>query len=246
MTAPSKESKKQLSQLQKMVRAQPRTAEEWLVAKSKVPSAFTVNQDGNYVVPSIQQGTKEYIIEVRPEVPATSSYIQSWFQTRRTSLEEPERMVTEAKRNLQAVMTAYKAGSATLADVLGANQMVHDEMCKLSELVKFPRETENLTGVLTERNLTFDRYDTRKVGDTVTRTTYSFFPWKTFWMSPDVADSLALKEVEETAEAEAEAEAAGSVTDGVPTANKRQALTPKQVAIMKARQKAKAAVGRNF
>jgi len=210
---------------------QPRTVDEWLKAKLKKPYDFVTNKDGNLVVPSSAAGTAETILEIRPEVPATNEYIQEFFKKRLESLKEPEEMYTTAKRNLQAIMTSYKSGQATISDVIDANQTVHDEECKLITLAKFPREMEpGIKGII-ESTLTLNPYDNRTVAEGVNYVRYTTFPWQAFWMSPEFAETVELQQAQQ-----ALLESQQVPENG--TAPKRN-YTPQQIAIMRARSKAK-------
>jgi len=209
---------------------QPRTVDEWLNAKIKKPYDFVTNKDGNLVIPSSVAGTAETILEVTPEVPATKEYIQEFFKKRLESLKEPEEMYTAAKRNLQKIMSSYKSGQATISDVIDANQTVHDEECKLITLAKFPREMEDGIKGIIEATLTLNPYDKRTVAEGVNYVRYTTFPWQAFWMSPEVAQSIELQEVQQSL-----LESQQPAAESAPKRN----YTPQQIAIMRARSKAK-------
>jgi hypothetical protein len=210
--------------IQKAIRTQPRTVDEWLVARAKFPSEFTVNQDGDLVSPAFKDGTASSVIELRPEVPASKEHIQTFFTKRLEGLKEPEEIYTSAKRHLHEVIRSYKAGQATIADVLGANQDVHDAECRISEKAKFPRYSVELTGSLIESDLTFERYEARPIAERVYSVEYTTFPWNAFWMPPSAAEEqAALPAVQEDAGSEQ------------PQPKRRSALTPQQRAIIAAR-----------
>ena len=209
---------------------QPRTVNEWLEAKLKKPYDFVTNKDGNLVVPSSVAGTAETILEITPEVPATKEYIQEFFKKRLESLKEPEEMYTAAKRNLQKTMTLYKSGQASISDVIDANQTVHDEECKLITLAKFPREMEHGIKGIIESTLTLNPYDNRTVAEGVNYVRYTPFPWQAFWMPPEVAQSIELQEVQQSL-----LESQQPTAESAP----KRTYTPQQIAIMRARSKAK-------
>jgi hypothetical protein len=210
---------------------QPRTVNEWLEAKLKYPHTFVTNKDGNLVVPPNTAGSTETILEIKPEVPASASYIQEFFKKRLESLKEPEELYTVAKRNLQQTMSLYKSGQATVSDVLDANQIVQDEERKLITVAKFPREMEEGIKGIIESTLTLNPYDNRTVAEGVNYVRYATFPWQAFWMQPEVAESIELQEAQQ-----ALLESQQVPENG--TAPKRN-YTPRQLAIMRARSKAK-------
>jgi len=210
--------------IQKAIRTQPRTVDEWLVAKGKFPSEFTVNQDGDLVSPAIQDGTASSVIELKPEVPASKEHVRTFFTKRLEELKEPEEVYTSAKRHLHEVIQSYRSGQATVSDVISANQDVHDAECRLSEKAKFPRYSVELTGSLIESDLTFERYESRPIAERVYSVEYTVFPWQAFWM-PQTAVYEQVTEAQEPTGARSQEQ----------EQKKRTPLTPQQRAIIAAR-----------
>jgi len=181
MTDRAKEAR--LKAMRTTLGKQPTTVDEWLTAKAQFPKNFTVDKEGNLIVPPLKQNESEKTIVLEPEVPATLDHIQSFFANKRTSLKEPEEQYTSAKRNLHEVMNGYKAGLISVSDVLDANHNVHTAECTLNALAKLPRKINtDLTGSLQERDLTMQHYADRPIADTVTQVTYTTFPYNAFWM----------------------------------------------------------------
>jgi hypothetical protein len=221
--------------IQKAIHTQPRTVDEWIKAKvaqnGKFSDYFTVNQDGDLTSPAFKDGDAPSVIELTPEVPASKEYIQTFFKKRREDLRESEEVYTSAKRHLHSVMGAYKAGQATIADVLGANQDVHDAECKVSEKAKFPRNSNELTGTLVESDLSFQRYEARPIAERVYSVEYTTFPWKAFWMAPTNAGEI-------------EEQGGEALVEPVQEPKQKRALTPQQRAIIAARRGASGTAGK--
>ena len=79
-----------MKQMRTELGKQPTTVAEWLVAKTKFPKDFTVDKEGNLVVPPIKLGDSEQILVVTPEVPATATIVNDYFTKKRESLKELE------------------------------------------------------------------------------------------------------------------------------------------------------------
>jgi hypothetical protein len=170
-----------MKQMRTELGKQPTTVAEWLHAKTKFPKDFTINTEGDFIVPPVNPGDSEQILVVKPEVPATIETIQGFFAKRKESLKEPEENYTSAKRQLHEVITAYNAGLVGIPDVLDANQNVHIAECTLNAAAKLPRSIQDLTGTLEEKDLTLDHYAKRSIAEKVSQVTYSVFPWNAFW-----------------------------------------------------------------
>jgi hypothetical protein len=179
MTDRAKE--RMMKQMRTELGKQPTTVAEWLVAKTKFPKEFRVDKEGNLVIPPIKLGDSEQILVVTPEVPAPANTINEYFTKKRESLKDLEEKYTSAKRNLQDVITGYKAGLITVADVLDANHNVHTAECGLNAASKLPRTIQDLTGSLQERDLSLQHYADRSIADKVSQVQYTTFPWQAFW-----------------------------------------------------------------
>ena len=163
----------------------PTTVEEWLEAKVKAPTRFTVDESGDLVVPPYKAGEAEVTIITRQKTPATADHVRRFFAARNESLKEPEAEFAEAKRNLQVVYAAYKREEASIDEVLDANQLAAQAQIKVNALVKFPRNFEPLEGLL-NNDLSFDWYRRAKIPVPVGTMQSTVFPWKAFWtVAPD-------------------------------------------------------------
>jgi len=220
-----REKERRMKQMRAEFGKQPTTAAEWITAKARFPNRFTVDKDGNFLSPPINPGDSEKIIVVEPEVPAGVEQIKGFFAKRQASLKEPEESYTSAKRHLQEVMTAYRAGLVTVADVLDANHLVHIAECTLNSAAKFPRKLNtDLTGALAERDLSFQHYADRSIAEKVVQVTYTTFPWEAFWTASTASDVSEEGKEEEQKQEEQEVKP-------------KRTLTPQQRAIIASRRK---------
>jgi DNA-binding NarL/FixJ family response regulator len=80
--------------------------------------------------------------------------------------------------------------------------------------------------------LTLNPYDKRTVAEGVNYVRYTPFPWQAFWMPPEVAETIELQQAQQ-----ALLESQEPAGESAPKRN----LTPRQLAIMRARSKAKTA-----
>lgn len=164
----------------------PTTVEEWLEAKVRAPSRFTVDENGDLVIPPYKAGESEVTIVHRASAPATADHILKHYKARNEALKEPEAEYAEAKRNVQTVYAAYKREAASIDEVLQANENVRKAEIKINSLVKYPRNFEELQGLLVN-DLNFDWYRRTKIPVPVGTMQSTVFPWKVFWTAaPDV------------------------------------------------------------
>lgn len=170
-----------------MPTTRPTTVEEWIQAKKIAPIQFTVDSNGDLVVPPFKAGEAEMTIPLRAKQPATDEHIKKFFLDRIQSLKEAEEEFAAAKREAQQMYIAYKREEAELPDLLKANKKVAEAQVKLTALVKFPRSYELLKG-LVENDLSFDWYRRSKIADPVGTVITTEFPWKAFWT--EAADQI--------------------------------------------------------
>lgn len=154
------------------------TKEEWFEAKLKYSTKYTVSPQGDMVTSSDPGATT---IELIPQVLASTEFIQDKLDTRSQKRLEAETRYTTAKRVLFDITKQYKAKSKTLADVLNANQEVHNAECILNSITKDPRYITKLEGLM-GKELYDNPYDATKIAEPVLAGVYSSFPWSFFWM----------------------------------------------------------------
>ena len=188
--------------MQKTLRTQPTSVNEWIYAKTKFPSIFQVNKDGDLISSGINEGESDKIIVLNPDVPATPDYVKAYFSKRLQDLKDPEEQYSSAKKHLHETIAAYRNKQATIADVLGANQDVHDTECILNAIAKLPRSIELLIG-LDQSDLSMNSYDKYSISEPVITSMYSEFPWKAFWMPAKIAEDIESAVVEEETDQEA-------------------------------------------
>lgn len=162
----------------KPVTKQITTKEEWFEEKIKYPTKYTLSPQGDLVTSSDPGATT---IELIPQVLASVEFIQDKLDTRSQKRLEAETRYTTAKRSLFEVTKQYKAQSKTLADVLNANQEVHNAECILNGITKDPRYIKKLEGLM-GKELYDNPYDATKIAEPVLAGVYSSFPWSFFWM----------------------------------------------------------------
>lgn len=215
---------------------QPTTIEDWVKAKRLFPSEFGYTESGDLEVPPIAPSDIKKIIELPRYVPGSAEYIQDYFKTRKDELKEPEEKYTIAKRQLHDKMMEYKNGDISVSEILAFNQNVREEEAKLNMIAKLPRKIRDLKSITElkspqENELNFDWYRRNPVAEPVLQTTYTTFPIRGFWMpAPEVKESDVFPEEQSEIEGQqSEAE------DQNQLSKPKKALTPQQIAIIRAR-----------
>jgi hypothetical protein len=103
---------------------QPKTVSEWLDAKIKKPSLFTLTSEGNLRIPPIQSGESEHILDT-PEYEAESGdNLKTYFKDRSEKITTIKENYSEARRYLFKIYREYKSGRATVSEYLIANKQV--------------------------------------------------------------------------------------------------------------------------
>lgn len=119
-------SEKSKKSSRRKVKEQPKTVEEWLEARIKEPSVFTLSSEGNLVAPAVKSGESEIILDCPQYYNASKGQIQNLLQKRSEKISELKIKYSKARRNLFEIYKEYKAGIATIDQVLTANKEVSE------------------------------------------------------------------------------------------------------------------------
>ena len=203
--APTKqESKDEISKLlKKHIKKQPTSIEEWTKAR-KIPELhdiFKYTQDGDLEIGRVLEGDQIKIITLTEYKEASAQFIHTKLNEKKEQIKKAEEEYMISKRNLQNIMTEYLASDksgADIAEVLRANQEVHDKECILNTLVKYPRDIKELdTRKLEESVLTLNPYDKKIIVDPVMYINYSYFSPELLFMPSEEENNLNLQESNE-------------------------------------------------
>jgi hypothetical protein len=186
----AKAAKKREKKIQKEIGKQPTTVDEWMRAKAKLPSMFTVTADGDLVSPPFGTG-QELTIYLPPQTSTTIDEQKEFYRNRVAELAEPEEMFAQAKRRLREVVQAYASGQVTAHDVLEANNEVHQAECILNSKMKGKRYIQEKINMIS-RDLTLNVYDTMNNPQPVFIEEYTMFPWQMFWKEAPQGEQEAL------------------------------------------------------
>jgi hypothetical protein len=174
----------------KGISRQPESIDEWVSAKRKYPSEFGYTASGELYSPALLPNQSSKIITLPTFVPGSTEYMTDYFETKRAEIKEPAEQFSAARRNLEAMVAAYRAGHVSVQDVLAANKQVADAEALLNDKLKMPRTIVNIpsdTYTYIDKvrlsDLTFNWYDYKtNVQEDVSIAEYSLYPLRGFWM----------------------------------------------------------------
>ena len=179
----SKKVVTEMDVLQKKIREQPLTVEDWVKARIQFPKIFKFTEEGDLDVPPVQPSDTRKIIRFEKYIPATSKFTDDILNTRRAEAIKPEEEYTIAKRKLQQLVANFdpNAGEITVDDILDANEEVRTAECAVSSKVKMPRNFVVYHGEK-QNMLNFDWHDRTTSAEVVVSAEYTSFPVQAFWM----------------------------------------------------------------
>lgn len=148
-----------------------RTVKDWAARKRSTPKEYGVSPDGDLTTPDGQ------VIPIQPYVAAPPELVEERYKARRAEIATAEDVFNVARRELNAVLSEYLLGKATAADVVIANQKVHDADCVISQRATGPQFIETPDGLM-GRDLNFNVYDTAKLVEPVVQGCYTTFAWQ--------------------------------------------------------------------
>jgi hypothetical protein len=164
---------------------QPKTIPEWLAAKVKYPFSYGVTPEGMLVAPPSKPGDIEKVFVLEPRVFAPKEHIASEFEKRGEEIRLAEEQFTEARRNLQRVVQAYRQGLTTTAEVVIANQQTKEAEAFLIEKAVAPRSIVTVEPTPEIREILLNnQYIKNKFPDTVYCLKRATFPWTNFYINP--------------------------------------------------------------
>lgn len=189
-----------LKLLKKYIKKQPNTIEDWAKARkiSKFHDIFGYTKDGDLEIGRVLEGDQKKIITLTEYKEASAQFIHNKLNEKKEQIKKAEEDYMIAKRNLQNIMTQYLASDksgADIAEVLSANQEVHDKECILNTLVKYPRNIKGYdTSTLEESVLTLNPYDKKVIVEPLMYIDYSYFSPELLFMPSEEETILNLQE----------------------------------------------------
>jgi hypothetical protein len=174
----------------KGVSKQPESIDDWVSAKRKYPSEFGYTSSGDLYSPALLPNQSSKIITLPTFVPGSTDYTTEYFETKRAETKEPAEQFSAARRNLEAMVQAYRADQVSVQDVLAANKQVADAEALLNDKLKMPRTIVNIPSdaytyidKVRLSDLTFNWHDYKtNLQEDVSIAEYSFYPVRGFWM----------------------------------------------------------------
>jgi hypothetical protein len=190
-----------------------------------IHTIFTYTPEGDLQVGPLFTGEVTRVIPVQRVQSATVEYTVDFFKTRAATSKAQEETYVQVKRDLKRIVLLYKAGGATVDEVLNANMQVAIEERKLTEIIKEPRKISRALGAI-ESGLTMNTYDKGVLINPVSYASYTSFPTESIWMpapEPEVAvpQPLPLRQL------------GGS--DSNPADKPKRQYTAQQIAIIRSR-----------
>lgn len=186
------QTKPKETQTRKKIYKQPQTIEEWAKARKIYPELYTYTESGDLKSAPIQPNGLEKVIVIPSYQPATPQHMKEYFETKKAELVEPATDFSKARRRLNEMMEAYKAGQISKNDILDFNQQVHQAECRINDVLKMPRKIINLTKFTTIKmsDVSFKWHEhTHTISDDVFMTEYTTIPIKSLWMPKPVQES---------------------------------------------------------
>jgi hypothetical protein len=173
----------EMDYLEKKIKEQPLTVEDWVKARIQFPKIFKFTEEGDLDVPPIKPSDTRKIIRFEKYIPATSKYTMDFLNIRRNGAIKPEEEYTIAKRKLQQLVASFdpNSGDITVDDILDANEEVKVAECAVSAAVKMPRNIVMIDEIQ-QSMLNFNWYDRAKNPEIVLSAEYTMFPVQAFWM----------------------------------------------------------------
>ncbi len=174
----------------KGISRQPESIDDWVSAKRKYPSEFGYTSSGDLYSPALLPNQSSKIITLPTFVPGSTEYTTEYFETKRAETKEPAEQFSAARRNLEAMVQAYRADQVSVQDVLAANKQVADAEALLNDKLKMPRTIVNIPSdaytyidKVRLSDLTFNWHDYKtNLHEEVSIAEYSFYPVRGFWM----------------------------------------------------------------
>jgi hypothetical protein len=154
-----KKAKKEYSK----VKVQPKTIEEFYIARGKDPKKCIITENGDLLAKAIKPGEADRIFTLPKYREITVDEKIALDSSRREQLAILEIAVQEAQTNLREVYLGYKNGDIYASDVVIANQNVAQAE-KALQNVAYPLKQVNTNDSLETRKILLDsRYEDRKI-----------------------------------------------------------------------------------
>jgi uncharacterized protein (UPF0218 family) len=196
------------------------SVDDWVKFRVKNPAKYGFTPQGDLL------GADQSVVEMIPKVSADPAVIQQRLDERFAKIKEAEEAFTQARRQLHEITNQYRAGIATVGDVVAANQAVHVADCAIALVAKYPRRLD-LDKEYIFRDLHLDDfYNVRKFPDAVIDVEYTSFPQSLFWSDRSqekiTLETLAEEDATKQAE-EAQAKKNAARTGAIIGANRAKA-----------------------
>lgn len=171
MSAPQKKHRESKS---RKVKRQPKTIEEFYIARGKDPINFRINENGDLVAASVRDGDIEKIFQLptyRELSIAEKIVIDS---ERRIKVADAETAVQDAQAELRETLEKFRAGEAYASDVVITNQAVSNAEKALQAIAWVGRQIIDIDSIDTRHILLDKQYEIRKIPYTVYQ--YKHYP----------------------------------------------------------------------
>lgn len=199
--------KKQRDSKSRKVKRQPKTVEEFYIARGKDPINFRINENGDLVAAAVRDGDVEKIFQLPTYRELTVAEKIAVDSERRTKVAEAETAVQDAQTELRETLERFRAGEAYASDVVIANQAVSNAEKSLQAIAWAGRQIINIDSIDTRHILLDEQYEVRKIPYTV----YQYKHYPSTWQDAYVSDKAAPEPA-----AAAEGETEGAPTEKAP------------------------------
>ena len=185
----SKEEKSQRKTKKKSkLKVQPKTVDEWIQARITDPARFGFSSEGNLVAAPVESGDTEKIIDLPTYYKASSKQIQDFIKNREEKIAEYKEQYSEARRALYRTHKEYKAGTASIDNVLTANKQTIEAEQNLISAAIVSRASKTLYPDPLLSDILLDQRRTeKKVPISVSAVERTLYPWNLFITTTDPA-----------------------------------------------------------
>lgn len=145
------------------VKVQPKTIEDFYLARGKDIKSYIINEDGDLVSPPVKDGDIEQIFTLPKYRELTVREKIEREELRRENINKAENVVQDLQIKLRDILLSFRKDNAMASEVVLANQEVSKAEKILQELVN-PLQFIQVTDKLSVREIILDeRYEERKV-----------------------------------------------------------------------------------
>jgi hypothetical protein len=169
------------------LRSQPKTIEEFFIARAREPSYFTINDRGELIAPPIKSDDVERRFTIPSYRTLTTQERIELETIRKETISVAEEAVQEAQRELREKLLAYRNGDVYASDVVLANIEVAQKEKELQAKAWSLRQVNDIESIATNELFHDMPYEERKVSHPVFKFRHYPYDLQTLYVSEGAA-----------------------------------------------------------